>query len=367
MAAEKTGGVDGHHEGEPSLLTGKSPVKIADLQFSPRGISVDQRFANYLGSTGVVTRYASLQFGVSNDIACLSYAGDNQTLAPQTSPDDVFSLLFQNASQTQQELAKVRARRKSILDGASAEYASLSSMVSGEDKRRIDAHLEAVRDLESRLSVTATCDPSGRAPNLAANAGIDQQWKAFLDLSVLAFACDLTRVITLAFNHGGGGGISYPWLGIGDDWHELSHAVVGEDPNGGSATDKFVAIHRWHSQQLAYFVAQLKATASVDGGTLFDETVMLTGSELGFDHCHYDIPFLVFAGDKTPVSGGRYVNLAPARPIQISGGQSDVVYGGGVAHNNMLLTLLHALGVPDTTFGDPSICTGDLDAALLKA
>jgi len=94
--------------------------------------------------------------------------------------------------------------------------------------------------------------------------------------------------------------------------------------------------------------------------------VIVQASEIGFDHTHIDVPFLIMAGDKTPFNVGQYVNLAPARPIYIDGWQASKVDPAGVAHNKLLVSLLHAFGVPAQTFGDPNIGTGDIDAQLLK-
>ena len=60
------------------------------------------------------------------------------------------------------------------------------------------------------------------------------------------------------------------------------------------------------------------------------------------------IPFLIVAGEATPFSTGRYLQLGPALP-----------------HNHLLVTLGRAFGADISQFGDESIPAGDLDDKLL--
>jgi hypothetical protein len=39
-------------------------------------------------------------------------------------------------------------------------------------------------------------------------------------------------------------------------------------------------------------------------------------------------------------------------------------YEGDVPHNNLLVSLLNLMGLPDTTFGRPEWCTGPLDGLV---
>jgi hypothetical protein len=375
VAAEMTTGTNGHAEGVASLLSGLPPYESPQGSNTWHGIgqTVDQAIADQMSKSGILTRFSSLQVGTGHTgggYGSISYAGKDQPLNPTGSPDQLFALMFQNAQQSSAELTKARARRASVIDGATSDYQRLSSKVSGEDQRRVEAHLQALRDLEMRLAAAAACDPTGHKPMLGMNPDYGTIWTSFLDLAVLALSCDLTRVISFSFDHAGGGGVQFPWLGIDDDWHEVSHAVVPENsaakPTGGAATDKFVKIHQWFSQKLNGFVDQLKAITETDGSSLFDTTVIVQASEIGFDHTHIDVPFLILAGDKTPIKVGQFVNFAPARPIYLDGWSSSKVDPAGVPHNKLLVSLLHAFGAPADSFGDPAIGTGDVDAQILK-
>ena len=68
------------------------------------------------------------------------------------------------------------------------------------------------------------------------------------DLLVLAFQCDLTRIVTFVFANDGSNR-SYRTVGVADGHHDLSHH--GGD---GAKQQKIQKINRFHIAQLAYFL-----------------------------------------------------------------------------------------------------------------
>jgi hypothetical protein len=101
------------------------------------------------------------------------------------------------------------------------------------------------------------------------------------------------------------------------------------------------AVEAWYSSQLAFLLAELDAIPDVDGGRLLDNTLVVHVKELGRRHGTDPMTY-VLAGGPNVLTGNRYLSFAD-RP-----------------HNDLLLTLCHAMGVEDATFGDPSITTGPL-------
>jgi hypothetical protein len=346
LVADNTPGANGHAEGVSSLLSGKMAIDKGGNEWAGSGISIDQVIASDFEQRGIVSKKKSLELGptAGGGYGTIAFAGSEQPLPGYNDPVSLFAMLFDNPGATAAEIAKRQARRKSILDGVSGDFAALAPKVSGEDQKRINAHLEALRDLEKRLFVPNACAASGyTVPTTFADNG--ERRRTFLDLTVLALSCDVTRVVTMTYDHSGGGGPTFPWLGVDDDVHELSHQIVGEAAGGPSKT-KMTTVLAWFASQTAYFVDKLKAISTPTGGTLFDDTVVFQGSEISFNHGHSDMPFLILAGNKTPFRTGRYVT-AP-----------------GVSHCNLLVTMLNAFGVNATTFGDANYCTGNLNTAL---
>ncbi len=79
-------------------------------------------------------------------------------------------------------------------------------------------------------------------------------------------------------------------------------------------------------------------------GTVLDNTVVLWCNELsdGRFHTHQNMPWLLAGSAGGYFRTGRYMQYA------------------NKSHNDLLLSLCHAMGVEDETFGDPSFCSGPL-------
>ncbi len=344
------GGGNGHIEGVSSLLTGWGArlLQAGTNDWAPLGgPSVDQILADLHAQNGYVGRARGLYFG-EQGMGGYSGISIRKDLAYEDAFAD-FDVLFESSKPTT-DLARENARltRKSVLDGTKADFAALSSRVSGEDKRRIDQHLEALRSIELRLSQVSAVEC--KAPVAGEPAGDDERRELFNDIIVAAFACDATRVAGLSFYHSGGGGPQLPELGVLEDIHELSHQVadMAKDPSHGSHA-LFTKYHDWFSKKTVSLVQKLKAVATPEG-TLFDDTVLFQGSELAVNHACPNMPFVILAGHATPFKTGRFVEFA-----------------SGTMHTHLLTTLLNAFNHPATSVGDPKYASGHLNSALFGA
>jgi len=310
------------------------------------GISVDQEVANHIGRN---TLLKSLELGVralDNDVqGRISYAGPGQPLPPLNDPSEVFGRLFSTMSGAPAAaMDELKAQRKSVLDTVQAQFASLSPELSVDDRRRLDAHLELVRDAERRLTAGATssgvCVVPSRPMPLNPSSETDMPLIADLelDLLALAFACDLTRVasyqISTSLNR-----LRYPWLESTGEGHALSHSGPSDTPS----TEQLIRRQTWHSGRLAYLLSRLAEMPEADGTTVLDNTLVVWGNEvsLGYTHSHTNMPFLI--------AGGGW-HFRTGRALTYS----------GASHNNLLVSILNAMGVPATTFGQPEFCTGAL-------
>ncbi|UQA59320.1 DUF1552 domain-containing protein [Polyangium aurulentum] len=353
------------HQQGMALLTGRS-LNLGNMVGGDgtlagwaSGISVDQEIANHIGGG---TAHKSLHFGVQSTAyggtevrTVLSYAGSDQPISNETSPYGMYDLVFSSLGQDPAGAANLRARRKSILDAVGKRYETLAPRLGSEDKLKLEQHLTAVRDVEKRLAnpgatVGGYCQvPSVGAPmDLNDPANYPAIGKLHMDLLVMAFACDLTRVATLQWS-ASTNNKPYPFLmyddGSGakpimDDEH-----VMGHQPDSDvHAWNKLRVIRRWYMEQYAYLLARMSEIKEGDG-TMLDNTVVVLGSEIarGNTHSHMDAPFLV-AG-----SGGGYFKTGRV-----------IDFPGDVPHNNLLVSVMNAMGIPATTFGDPAHCTGPL-------
>jgi len=323
------------------------------------GISVDQEIA---GQIGQLTAHKSLHFGVQSTAyggtevrTVLSYAGSDQPIANETSPYAMFDLVFAKLGQDPTGLNTQLLRRKSVLDLVGKRYETLAANASSEDKKKLEQHLAAIRDVEMRLgNKGATLGGYCQLPDNGAPIDLNDPMnyptigKLQMDQLVMALACDLTRVATLQWS-ASTNNKPYPFLqyddGTGakpilDDEHVMGHQP-DEDVN---AWGKLRVIRRWYMEQFAYLLGKLDAVQE-GTGTMLDNTIVMLASEItrGNTHSHLDAPFLLGG------SGGHYFKTGHV-----------VDFGGDVPHNNLLVSILNAMGIGATTFGDPSFCTGAL-------
>lgn len=343
-----SGNGNGHAEGVASMLTGWAPFespKGSNQWRANGGPSIDQLLSDFHTANGYVGRARGIHMGEEG-----SGPYSSVSIKPDGRQEDYFSdldVLFDPAgSSTAQALEAARLRRKSVLDGSKADFTALSARVSGEDKARIDQHLEALRSIEKRFEgMVAQC----KRPTLANAMDDNQRRDVFYDIIVATLACDATRVATVYLRHSGGGGPKLPFINVFEDIHELSHQIVGA-PVGASSRADFTKYHQWFSQKTLSLVQKLKAVSVPEGGTLFDDVVLFQGTELGYDHACPNMPFFLIAGEKTPFATGRFVKFLPA-----------------AMHTHLLVSLLNAFGHPATRVGDPRYLSGNLNARLFKA
>jgi hypothetical protein len=134
----------------------------------------------------------------------------------------------------------------------------------------------------------------------------------------------------------------FTWLGITEGHHDLSHR--GDDD--AAAVDRLTRINTWYAQQLAALVTRLKQTPDGSGGTLFDGTLILWCNELskGNTHSRNAAGYVLAGSAGGAIRTGRFLDFSAAPQ----------------PHNNLLVSLLNAMGAPDTRFGKSDWCTGPL-------
>ena len=98
----------------------------------PGGISVDQHIAELVGAT---TKFRSLEFSIKRAAGTIwtriSYRGPSEPVTPNDDPQVAFDKIFGDIGVDPALLARQRARRKSVLDGVTREFTTLSASLSG--------------------------------------------------------------------------------------------------------------------------------------------------------------------------------------------------------------------------------------------
>ena len=159
------------------------------------------------------------------------------------------------------------------------------------------------------------------------------------DLQVLAYQCDLTRVITFMVGREFSGR-SYPQIGVPDAHHPLSHHQY--DPDKIALMAK---LNTYHASLLAYYLDKLQSTADGDG-SLLDHVLLIYGAGMSDSNSHdpRNLPILLFGG-AGQIKGGRHVKYPGAPPAA-----------------NLLVNVVDKLGIPVEKIGNSTaVLNVDID------
>ena len=336
------GDVAPHDRAGGAFLTGAHPKREGNV-----GISMDQVVAQEFGKH---TQLASLELGLDSGevlgqcqdgwtcayIHTLSWRNPTTPMPTENQPRAVFERLFGDSNTTDpaDRLARIRKQR-SLLDSVTEAAGRLLTGLSPVDRVKLNQYLDAIRDVERRIQMAeeqaARKLPSlERPPDIPAT--VDEHAKLMIDLQVLAFQSDLTRVITFMFGREQADR-TYREIGIPDAHHPLTH-----HQNDPEKIAKVIRINTFHTTMFAYFLEKLRATPDGEG-SLLDHAMILYGSGIsdGNQHLHNNLPILLVGGAGGQIKGGRHLRFPKDTPM-----------------TNLFLTMLDKFGIAVEHFGDSS-------------
>ena len=153
-----------------------------------------------------------------------------------------------------------------------------------------------------------------------------------LDLIVLAFRTDQTRIATFMFaNDVSNRNFSAHIDGLSGGDHQLSH-----HENKPEKQQQYSMINRWHVAQFTRVLQKMRAIRE-SSGTLLDNSLILFGSGMSDGNRHDPANLPILLGG----SGGG--TLDPGR---------NIAYPQGTPLCNLHLSLLDRMGVSIPRFGD---------------
>jgi hypothetical protein len=317
----------------------------ADIQC---GVSVDQIAARELGKQ---TQLPSLEIGLETPMvgacesaySCVYYntivwKSATTPLPMENRPRAVFERLVGDSTDPAERTARLKENR-SILDLVADDLRRLMRSIGEGDRLKLDQYSEAVRSVEQQIQI-AEQQSSRELPEMEKPIGVPEKFsdyaKLMLDLQVLAFQGDMTRVSTFMLGHEMGGR-AYPELGFGDQHHSLTH-----HQGDAAKIAKCLEINIFHAGLYRYFLERLQSVPDGDG-SLLDHSLLMYGSSLsdGNMHLYKDLPLVLVGSGATGIRGGRHVRYPENTPIA-----------------NLYIALLEKLGIHVDSFGDSS---GKLD------
>lgn len=343
-------GAGDHARAGATWLTGVHPKK-SEISIKA-GISADQLAAKELSK---FTQFGSLELGIeSNQLAggcdsgyscaytnTMSWRSDTTPLPVENNPRAIFERLFGDGESTDAAARLEQLnRQRSILDYVNSSLKRMGGTLGPADKAKLNEYTDAVRDIERRIQKAEQQNAATKLPVMERPTAVPDEFedhvKLVMDLQVLAYQTDMTRVVSLMMAREGSNR-PYRNIGISDGHHNMTH-----HQNDAEKIAKVTKINEVHVRMFAYLLDRLKATPE-GNGNLLDNSLIMYGSSIsdGNLHTHHDLPIVLAGGGGGQVRGNRHVVYPKDTPL-----------------NNLLLSMLETAGVSVETFGDS---TGKLD------
>jgi hypothetical protein len=302
-------------------------------------VSIDQLLARHFSKE---TQVGSLELSMdapanagacTGNLSCvythtLSWRSATQPLPVEYNPRAVFERLFGDSGRTDWPAREARMQQhKSILDSVNEKLSNLKRELGPRDQNKVNEYTDAIRDVERRIQ-KAEEQRDVTLPTMEAPQGVppvfEDHLALMLDLQLLAFQSDLTRVISFMIGKEQSAR-PYPQIGVPEAHHPLSH-----HDNAPDLVAKMSKINRYHTELFAKYLANLRATPDGDG-SLLDHMTILYGSGISNSQRHApdNLPLMLVGGGAGTLKGGRHI-----------------VYKEKPSMANLLVALMDKMGVP---------------------
>ena len=342
------------HLGRMNVLSG------ATVSLDPNdirvGTSMDQILASQIGGhtavpslvLGIEPNELRLEDGLSMIYgSSLSWVSPTKPATKEIYPSRVFDRLVGDGTS--------RKIDRSILDEIRRDSQSLRPKISRGDNVKLTEYFESIRDIEQRIEKASKeeriegwrptlAQPDMPRPKNELPQNVPDHMKLMLDLIVLAFQMDKTRLATVMLNNDLSQ-MNFKFLeGVQGALHlDLTH--------NGHAPDKeamYLKTNQFHIAQFAYLTQRMKDIK--EGETsLLDNSILMCASSLfdGDAHTANQLPILL-----TGKGGGT---LKPGRVL-------DYLEKGDDNRRacSLHLSLMDRMGVKLERFGDASTRLADL-------
>lgn len=364
---------NGHNAPGHTLMTANVVDTTGNGQFDPN-LSVEQghwclgpSIDHYIAAQTGVQLPLNLAVGGSNpgenrmfyQVKDPNASGANPEAPLNNDPVDVFNtnLAGLPSGPAATRADRFRAERGNVLQGVSASFASLRKRLGRRDQQRVEAHLDALADLERDLNYVppiecgeVTLDvPAGfSVPSWPDHLQYDVQADLMTTITANALACGARDIITIQDT--GYHGPPFEFLNVGpvDGWHAqihndpalgLSYSVSDDNPTLQAGFLHYAAV-------FAGLLSKMDAIVEPNGSTVLDNSIVVWISEFGtgMTHSPNNLPIVIAGG------GGRIaMNRHLARP--------------NATTNDLFVSLLRAYDLTDATFGytgDSSLNNGPI-------
>jgi hypothetical protein len=342
------------HLGRMNVLSG-APVSL-DPNVIRVGTSMDQVVASHIGGRtavpslvlGIEPNELRLEDGLSMVYgSSLSWVSPTKPATKEIYPARAFDRLVGDGTG--------RRLDRSILDEVRQDSQSLKPKISRGDKAKLDEYLESIRDIEKRIELAAKNEllegwrptlsqPDMPRPKNELPQNVPDHMKLMLDLTVLAFQMDKTRIATIMLNNDLSQ-MNFKFLeGVRGALHlDLTHNGKTEEKEA-----MYLKTNQYHIAQFAYLTQRMKEIREGDG-TLLDHSILVCTSNLfdGDAHGAGQLPVLLAGKGGGTLKTGRILDYLD------KGDDNRKIC-------SLHLSLMDRMGVSLDRFGDASTRLADL-------
>lgn len=365
-----------HSAADAQILTAAS-ITAGSTNAVATGISIDTLIAKEKNPAGrdPLVMHAGMfaPGGTGFDIpGYVSYVSPNQPRVYIDSPYKAYQAIIgavgdgATGSQAEAEAEALRAARsKSINDLLRPQIQQLLARtdLSQSDRKRLDQHLTAIRDIEVQMTSTLLTISEESVASMQMIDGRpydqstrEQSVRLFMDLMAFSVAADYTRVAVLKIGDRIDDHV-YNINGQSFKFHDASHRAVNNGLQLHHAVDRLMMNHY-------KYLLDVMTSYDTPTGPLLDQGVTVWTNQCATGaHSFSNVPWILAGTANNFLKKGQYVTVGTG---DMPDGRQDGVGGDGRVSgvNKMLNTLLTAAGVtkedgsPTDDFGDQSLPNG---------
>lgn len=316
-------------------------------------ISIDQAAAKTIGAK---TRYKSLVLsvdggvGYQSRVSTLSFDAAGKPIPSEHRHREIFERYFAPSGQgVTAARRKAIAQRKKIVDLVLEDSKRLNRRLGKRDQTKLGEFLSSLSSVEDQIQRNEAWLDTPMKPfsadhiefNVDATKNPTKYIRSMIDIMVLGFQTDITRVMTymMAREDGIGFGDRFPKLAcdINTGHHGLSHSTQWKN---WSVYDGWLASH------YAYLLDRLK-TVRDEHGRLLDNTLLLFGSACSTTHNARNYPLVLAGGKSMGIKHGSFQKFDNSTPM-----------------SNLFVSMLNTVGVRAKRFSDS---TGALQTDIFSS
>jgi hypothetical protein len=303
------------HLGRMNLLSGAT-VSL-DPSVIRVGTSMDQVLSAQIGGRtaipslvlGIEPNELRLEDGVSMIYgSSVSWTSPTKPATKEVYPSRTFDRLVGDGTG--------RRLDRSILDEVREDSASLKRKISSYDNAKLAEYFESIRDIEKRIEHAAKeerlegwrptlTQPDMPRPKNELPQDVPDHMRLMLDLIVLAFQMDKTRIATLMLNNDLSQ-MNFKFVeGVRGALHlDLTHNGKAEEKEA-----MYLKTNQFHLQQFSYLTQRMKDVQEGDG-SLLDHSILMCASSLfdGDAHSAEQLPILLTGKGNGTLKTGRILD-----------------------------------------------------------